>query len=214
MEGIDGHLGHEQQQKNSGDLKEASDVNQMSELRPRPGHAAGSGKSEQGAPDETRAADLQEHQRGFHAFAADGHGREKKNSYKCGPPGALCGNLAQLFFHFLFQLRSDAPHVNDQRRDHHDRYHAEDTFAQRFVAEKPGDRLAKVPLDHIAMARLHLNEQVTKSAANTQRHRDGPVDGGRELPLPGFAQIRKNDRDQKEGFEAFAKNDDERLKHK
>ncbi|HKB67762.1 MAG TPA: hypothetical protein VKC61_18025, partial [Pyrinomonadaceae bacterium] len=38
-------------------------------------------------------------------------------------------------------------------------------------------------------------------------------DRGRELALPGFTQVRKNDGHEQEGFEALAQNDDERLKH-
>ena len=76
MEGINRHLGHKQKQKNSSDLKETLHINQVTETRPRPGHAGGGCKSNQGAPNQSRRAHLQKHQRRFHSFATDRQGRE------------------------------------------------------------------------------------------------------------------------------------------
>ena len=81
------------------------------------------------------------------------------------------------------------------------------------LPRNPADRLAEMLFDPIAVAGLHLKEQVTESAANCQRHSDRPVDGRRQLALPGFTQVRKDDGDEQEGLESLAQNDDERLKH-
>jgi hypothetical protein len=61
-------------------------------------------------------------------------------------------------------MRTGAPHVNHQRPHHDDSDGPQHCLAQRFVAEESRDAGAKVFLNQV-VARLHLEEQVTKPPA-------------------------------------------------
>ncbi len=67
--------------------------------------------------------------------------------------------------------------------------------------------------DPLAVAGLHLKEQVTERPAYGERRSDGPVDSRRKSALSGFTQVRKDDGHEQERFEPFAQNNDKRLKH-
>src|SRR5882724_5971887 len=213
MEGVDGDLSHKEEQKNSGDLKETLHIDQVTKAAPRPGHTAGGCQSNQRPQNQSRSPHLQKHQRGFHSFATDRQSSEKKNSRVSCPARSPGRDLAEPLFHLFFQLWSGAPHVNYQRCDHDDRHRFQDRFAQRFIAEEPGHAGAKIFFDRVSVTGLHLKEQVTQRAADSDRRDDCRVDGRTRFLLTGPAEIRKDYRYEQERLEAFAQNNDERLKH-
>src|SRR5437899_4147076 len=90
-------------------------------------------------------------------------------------------------------LRDGAPHINYERQHHHDGDDSENGFTQRLVAEKTCQGWAKLLLDQIFAASLHLIEQVTKPAASRETDADGPIDCRRKLLPARLAQVRKND---------------------
>src|SRR6266496_627656 len=63
---IESNLGHEQQEKNSSYLEKSTDVNQMSETRPRPGHRACRKYANERTPNQLGSVNLQQHEGGFH----------------------------------------------------------------------------------------------------------------------------------------------------
>jgi hypothetical protein len=135
VEGINADLNHEEHEEDCGDLKEPTHINQMREACPRQSHRDGCEKSERRSPNQTRATNLQKHQRRFHPFAADHQDGEKKNSRESHPSRSH-GNLAQAMLHSLFQARARPPHVNDERHHHQDRDKSEYSFPHSFVREK------------------------------------------------------------------------------
>jgi len=181
---VDAHLEHEEQQENSGDLKEAPDINQVSKPRPTKRESDRRKQSKQRAIDQVRIFHLHQHQRCFHSFAYDHEERKQEHTHNCRDARALPGHGSQFLAHALLNFRTVAPHVNHESSDHHHRDCAKYCFAQCLIRKELADVASDKSAEHALHDRIidAFVEQVGESAAGREGQGNRDEDG-RGQPL-------------------------------